>query len=161
MEVSIAKIDFVFALNCWELFVRIKLLHIPIQVINFVNLNQVNDFLYTEKFRRIQMAIKRVWHGWTTGENAEKYQAILLKEVIPGIEAKKIPGYLSIEVLRMDRGDEVEFITIMTFDSLQNVIDFQGEDYTRCYVPDVAQAVLKRWDQVSSHYDEIEFVKYQ
>ena len=41
----------------------------------------------------------------------------------------------------------------MTFDRLQNVIDFQGEDYRRCYVPEAAQKVLARWDQVSDHYD--------
>ncbi len=107
------------------------------------------------------MAIKRVWHGWTALENADKYQRLLHDEVFPGIEAKKIPGYQSIELLRRDAGDEVEFITIMTFDALENVIAFQGEDYTRCYVPDAAQQVLKRWDQVSAHYDLIDCRKYR
>jgi len=107
------------------------------------------------------MAVKRVWHGWTTPENADKYQSLLNNEVFPGIEAKKIPGYQSIELMRRVHSDEVEFVTIMTFDSLQNVIDFQGEDYTRCYVPDAAQQLLKRWDQVSAHYDVIEFRKYK
>ena len=106
------------------------------------------------------MAIKRVWHGWTTKENADKYQNILNNEVLPSIEAKKIPGYKKIEVLRIDLQDEVEFVTIMTFESLQNVIDFQGEDYKRCYVPDVAQKVLKRWDQESIHYELIETRNY-
>ena len=106
------------------------------------------------------MTIKRVWHGWTTKENADNYQNILNKEVLPSIEAKKIPGYKKIEVLRIDLEDEVEFVTIMTFKSLQNVIDFQGENYKRCYVPDVAQKVLTRWDQESTHYELIETRKY-
>ena len=106
------------------------------------------------------MAIKRVWHGWTTPANADQYQLLLNREIFPGIEEKQIPGYRSIELLRRDLGDEVEFVTIMTFDSLQNVIDFQGEDYTRCYVPDSARSVLKRWDQVSSHYETIEAREY-
>ena len=106
------------------------------------------------------MAVKRAWHGWTTLENADTYQQLLHNEVFPGIEAKKIPGYRKIELLRLDHEDEVEFITIMTFDSLRNVIDFQGEDYTRCYVPDAAQKVLKRWDQRSSHYEVIETREY-
>ncbi len=63
-------------------------------------------------------------------------------------------------MFRRDIGDEVEFVTIMTFDSLQNVIDFQGENYERCYVPDAAKLVLKRWDQVSAHYELIERRKY-
>jgi len=107
------------------------------------------------------MAIKRIWHGWTTPENAEKYRNLLHDEVFPGIEAKNIPGYLGIELLRRDLDDEVEFVTIMTFQSLQNVIDFQGEDYSRCYVPQAAQAVLKSWDQYSSHYETVESRNYQ
>jgi antibiotic biosynthesis monooxygenase (ABM) superfamily enzyme len=102
------------------------------------------------------MAIKRIWHGWTTPENADIYRELLHDQVFPGIEAKNIPGYLGVELLRLAHDDEVEFITIMTFESIQNVIDFQGIDYTRCYVPEEAQKVLKRWDQVSSHYETIE-----
>ena len=107
------------------------------------------------------MAIKRVWHGWTTKQNADKYQKVLSNEVLPGIEAKNISGYKKIEVLRIELEDEVEFVTIMTFDSLQNVKDFQGENYKKCYVPDEAQKVLKRWDQESIHYELIETRNYQ
>ena len=106
------------------------------------------------------MTTKRIWHGWTTPERADDYERLLLGEVFPGIEAKGIAGYRSIELLRRDLGDEVEFVTIMTFDSLQSVIDFQGEDYQRCYVPDAAQAILQRWDQVSDHFEVKEVRNY-
>ena len=106
------------------------------------------------------MAIKRIWHGWTTKENANKYQYILQNEVLPGIEAKNITGYRKIEVLKIELKDEVEFVTIMAFDSLQNVIDFQGEDYKKCYVPDVAKKVLKKWDLESTHYELVETRNY-
>ncbi len=99
------------------------------------------------------MSIRRIWHGWTTPENADAYERILRTRVIPGIEAKAIPGYRGIEVLRRARDAEVEFVTIMTFDSLKNVVDFQGEDYARAYVPDVARAVLQRWDAEAAHYE--------
>jgi len=107
------------------------------------------------------MAIKRIWHGWTIPENADAYQNLLNEEVFPGIEAKNIPGYLGVELLRQDLDDEVAFVTIMTFASLQSVIDFQGEDYRRSYVPDAAQQVLKRWDQLASHYEIIEQRDYR
>lgn len=106
------------------------------------------------------MAIKRIWHGWTTLENADIYQRLLNEYVFPRIEAKNIPGYLSIELLRSDHENEVEFVTIMTFESLQNVINFQGEDYSRCYVPEEAQRVLKRWDKHASHYETLELRRY-
>ncbi len=70
------------------------------------------------------MAIKRIRHGWTNLENADKYQKLLHDKVFPGIEAKQISGYLSIELFRADLDNKVGFITIMTFNSLKNVIDF-------------------------------------
>lgn len=97
--------------------------------------------------------IKRIWHGWTTHENADVYQQVLRDEVFPSIEAKQIAGYRAIELLRYNHTDEVEFITIMTFDSLQSVINFQGRDYERAYVPEAARKVLKRWDQHSKHFE--------
>jgi hypothetical protein len=107
------------------------------------------------------MAIKRVWHGWTTREDAGRYQELLHNEVLPGIEAKGIGGYRKIEVLRIDRAEEVEFVTIMTFDALQNVIEFQGEDYRKCYVPEAARKLLARWDQESTHYELVETREYR
>ena len=100
--------------------------------------------------------IKRLWHGWTSTENADRYVEVLTTQVIPGIEAKRIPGYLGIEVLRRELEDEVEFVTIMSFQSLENIIAFQGADYQRCYVPEAAQKVLKRWDKTALHYDLVE-----
>lgn len=56
--------------------------------------------------RRTCMAIKRIWHGWTTPENADIYQNLLHSEVFPGIEAKKISGDQSTELFRRDLGKD-------------------------------------------------------
>jgi heme-degrading monooxygenase HmoA len=106
------------------------------------------------------MTIKRVWHGWTAKENAEVYQDILQNEVIPGIEAKNIPGLRKFEIFRIELDDEVEFVTIITFDSLKDVVAFQGQDYQKAYVPDAAKKVLKRWDEKIPHYELIETRTY-
>ncbi len=198
------------------------------------------------------MTIKRIWHGWTTPENADAYELLLRREVFPGIEAKEIPGYLGargetfvelsagicgpwpggadegdagassrrcneardrkplrrkrlggvgpsdallslhdvtasqsletprhprptalqlsprgfhhgllgIELLRREAGDEVEFVTVMTFDTLRSVALFQGEDYERAYVPESARRVLKRWDERSRHFEVRESIGY-
>lgn len=106
------------------------------------------------------MAVKRVWHGWTTLANAEKYRRLLLNEVFAGIEAMNMEGYRGIELMRREVSDEVEFVTTMTFDTLQDVINFQGEDYTRAYVPEAAQRLLKRWDTQSAHFQVVESRQY-
>ncbi|GAB5534425.1 MAG: hypothetical protein Rubg2KO_06740 [Rubricoccaceae bacterium] len=107
------------------------------------------------------MALKRTWHGWTTPANADIYLNLLRTEIFPGIAAKNIPGYRGVQLVRLEHADEVEFMTIMTFDSLANVIAFQGEDYQRAYVPDAAQKVLKRFDTVAAHYEVVETLTYE
>ena len=97
--------------------------------------------------------ICRLWRGWTTPENAGSYEAIVRGEVIPGIEARRISGFLHIDLMRRDLGDEVEFQTLMWFDSLDPVIAFMGEDYAVSHVPAAAQAVLSRFDDRASHFE--------
>lgn len=104
--------------------------------------------------------IKRIWHGWTTHANADTYESLLKEEIFPEIAAKRIPGYRNIELLRRPHEDEVEFITIMTFDSWNSVKEFVGEDLSVSYVPDKAKAVLSRWDDRSQHYEVREHLSY-
>ena len=40
--------------------------------------------------------IVRVWHGWTTPENAPVYEALLRTEIFPSIAARGVAGYLSL-----------------------------------------------------------------
>ena len=96
--------------------------------------------------------ISRIWHGWTTRENANKYQALLQEEIFVGIHKRQIGGFKNIQLLRRDAGEEVEFVTIMLFDSLEAVRDFAGEDYEAAVVPEKARAVLSHFDERSQHY---------
>jgi hypothetical protein len=100
--------------------------------------------------------ICRIWRGWTTPDNAETYRHVVLGEVIPGIEAMKIPGFRHIDVLRRDHGDEVEFTTLMWFDDLDAIRAFIGEDYAVSHVPAVARAVLARFDERAAHHEVID-----
>ena len=102
------------------------------------------------------MTICRQWRGWTTAEKADAYEAIVRGEVIPGIEARRIPGFLHIDLLRRDLGDEVEFETLMWFESLDAIRAFMGEDYAVSHVPAAAQAVLSRFDARAAHFEVIE-----
>lgn len=72
--------------------------------------------------------ISRIWHGWTTLENADAYERLLRTEIFPAIASKNVSGYRGIQLLRRPLGSEVEFITIMQFDSLDAVKQFAGEE---------------------------------
>ena len=97
--------------------------------------------------------ISRIWHGWTTPGNADTYEGLLREEIFVGIQNRQIPGFRDIQLLRRSAGEEVEFITIMRFDSLDAVRAFSGEDYEAAVVPEKARAVLSRFDARSQHYE--------
>jgi antibiotic biosynthesis monooxygenase (ABM) superfamily enzyme len=97
--------------------------------------------------------ISRIWHGWTTPQNADAYEALLKTQIFPGIVAKRTPGFLRIELLRRPAGDEVEFVTVMWFSSMEAVKDFAGAQWEVAVVPAAARAVLRRFDERSQHYE--------
>ncbi len=97
--------------------------------------------------------IARLWHGWTTPENADAYEDLLKTQIFPGILARNIAGFQKIELLRRAAGDEVEFITLMYFSSLDAIHAFAGEDHEVAVVPPAARAVLSRFDARSVHYE--------
>jgi heme-degrading monooxygenase HmoA len=104
----------------------------------------------------VRAMICRLWRGWATPENAPAYEAIVRGEVIPEIEARRIPGFLAIDLARRANDDEVEFATIMWFDDLEAVKRFMGDDYEVAHVPERARAVLSRFDERSAHYEVLE-----
>ena len=97
--------------------------------------------------------ISRIWHGWTIPGNADTYEALLKEEIIVGIQNRHISGFRRIQLLRRVVGEEVEFATIMEFDTLDAVRDFAGEDYEQAVVPPKARELLTRFDQQSQHYE--------
>ncbi len=99
--------------------------------------------------------IARIWHGYTNLTNADRYQDVLLTSVIPGIEAMGVPGLRGVEVLRQSRGNEVEFITIMRFESTDDVHLFVGDDITVAHVPAEARALLTRFDERATHFQVV------
>jgi len=100
--------------------------------------------------------ICRVWRGWTTPENADAYERIVCGDVIPAIEARRIPGFRHIDLMKRDLDGEVAFQTLMWFDSLDAIRAFIGEDYSVSHVPPQAQAVLSRFDSHAAHFEVID-----
>jgi heme-degrading monooxygenase HmoA len=96
--------------------------------------------------------IIRVWHGWTTKENADAFEKTLTHHAIPSIEQNKPDGCLSIQLLRRDSGNEVEFTTLMTFNSMEAVKQFAGEDHEAAHVDPEVKPLLLRYDLRVAHY---------
>ncbi|HTX88229.1 MAG TPA: hypothetical protein VMC08_04510 [Bacteroidales bacterium] len=97
--------------------------------------------------------ISRIWHGYTTFGNADAYENVLKEEIFTGIKNRNINGYRGIQLLRRELEKEVEFITIMWFDTLDSVKEFAGADYEQAVVLDKPRKLLARFDARSQHYE--------
>ncbi|HUJ94710.1 MAG TPA: hypothetical protein VLW84_05555 [Terriglobales bacterium] len=95
--------------------------------------------------------IGRLWHGWASKANADAYENLLRTKVFPGIH--KIKGHGGALLMRRDAGDEVEFVTLTFFDSLDAVRQFAGADYEVAVVPPEARKLLSHFDERSVHYE--------
>jgi heme-degrading monooxygenase HmoA len=97
--------------------------------------------------------IARVWHGWTTAEDADGYESHLKPELLPGLS--KVAGFRGSFLLRREVGDEVEFITMILWNSLESVKAVAGEDYEKAIIPDERKKYLKRFDEKAAHFEVI------
>ncbi len=97
--------------------------------------------------------IGRLWHGWTTRENADAYEELLQTKILPGIH--RVEGHEGAYLLRRDVEDGVEFITLTFFESMGAVRAFAGGDYEVAVVPPEARKLLSRFDRTSKHYEVV------
>ena len=95
--------------------------------------------------------VARVWHGYTTPANADAYEAMLKPELLPGLSSAK--GFRGSYLMRRAAGEEIEFVTIILWDSLDDIRAIAGADYERAVIPVERRALLTRWDEKAAHYD--------
>ena len=95
--------------------------------------------------------IARIWHGWTKPADAKAYEYMLRNEIFSSIAARKIPGYHGAELFIREDGNEVEFLTLLRFDSMNAVREFAGADETRPVIYPGVEQLLTRMER-SQHY---------
>ena len=95
--------------------------------------------------------IARIWHGWTTPDDAKAYEKLLRDEIFPSIAARRIEGFRGAELFIREDGKEVEFVTLLRFDSMDAVTEFSGPETSKPVIFPKAEALITRMEQ-ARHY---------
>ena len=97
--------------------------------------------------------IARVWHGFTKPEHADAYESHLKPELLPGLSQKQ--GFRGSYLLRRAVGHEIEFVTIILWESLDDVRALAGGDYEKALIPEDRLPLLSRHDARAAHYEVV------
>jgi antibiotic biosynthesis monooxygenase (ABM) superfamily enzyme len=95
--------------------------------------------------------IARIWRGWTKRVDAKTYENMLRDEIFPSIAARNIKGYRGAELFIREDGDEVEFVTLLRFDSMDAVKEFAGPEAGKPVIFPKAEPLITRMEQ-ARHY---------
>jgi antibiotic biosynthesis monooxygenase (ABM) superfamily enzyme len=95
--------------------------------------------------------IARIWHGWTKPEDAKAYEYLLRSEIFPGIATQQIAGYRGADLFIREDGNEVEFVTLLRFDSMDAVKEFAGPEACKPVIFPQAEALITRMEP-ARHY---------
>ncbi len=97
--------------------------------------------------------IARTWHGRVRAEDGEEYNQYLLRTGIPDYRAT--PGNLGVSVLRRTEGDEVHFLLITFWESMEAIRAFAGEEPERArYYPEDERYLLEL-EPFVTHYEAL------
>ncbi|GIL38797.1 hypothetical protein [Roseiterribacter gracilis] len=96
--------------------------------------------------------IVRAWHGWTRRDDADRYAQFLEHEFLPAAEA--IPGLRGAQILRRDDGDEVAFLILTHFETIDAIREFAGTDWEAAHIAPQAMQWLTRFDRRCAHYEQ-------
>jgi hypothetical protein len=95
--------------------------------------------------------IARHWRGWTEARNADAYESLLKTRVLPAL--KLLAGYRGGYILRSESADEVEFVVVNFFESIESVRLFAGDDYSTPVFEPEARLLLSRVEPIARHYE--------
>jgi len=101
--------------------------------------------------------IARVWYGRTKPEHADAYESMLKPELLPGIST--VEGYLGSYLLRRNIENEVEFVTMMLWDSIEAIRNIAGPNYESSIVPEERRKYLSQHGAKSAHYEIVSIQK--
>jgi heme-degrading monooxygenase HmoA len=95
--------------------------------------------------------VLRAWRGYGAVAEPEAYPKHLLQSVRPKLE--QLPGFQGLYLLRRRGMDEVEFLVLTLWESMDSIRAFAGDKPELAVVEPEARAALIRFDNTVHHYE--------
>jgi heme-degrading monooxygenase HmoA len=95
--------------------------------------------------------VVRAWRGYAAVSEGQAYPRHLLHSVRPKLES--LAGFRGLYLLRRRDADEIQFLVLTLWDSMDAIRGFAGEQPEVAVVEPEARAVLVRFDETVSHYE--------
>ena len=98
--------------------------------------------------------IIREWRGRAARSRIAEYPTHFRTNVVP--ELRNVPGFLGATLSKREAGEQIEFVVLTRWKSMEAVRAFAGADPDRAVVEPGAVAALNDYDHTVRHYEVIE-----
>jgi len=95
--------------------------------------------------------VVRAWRGYSAVADAQAYPKHLLQRVRPKLE--QLQGFRGLYLLRHRGAEEIEYLVLTLWDSMEAVHAFAGQQPELAVVEPEARAALVRFDHTVRHYE--------
>jgi heme-degrading monooxygenase HmoA len=95
--------------------------------------------------------VVRSWRGYGAVTEAQAYPRHLLQSVGPKLE--QLPGFKGLYLLRRRNMEEIEFLVLTLWESMEAIRGFAGDQPELAVVEPEARAALLRFDSTVTHYE--------
>ena len=94
-----------------------------------------------------------MWHGRVHHDNAVAYREFLKERAIPDYQS--VEGNINVKILERRQDDATHFITMTTWEKLEDIKAFAGEDLeTAKYYPE-DEGFLLEFEPTVVHYEVV------
>jgi heme-degrading monooxygenase HmoA len=97
--------------------------------------------------------IARMWRGSAIREKANDYVNHLQISIIP--ELRQIEGFKGIYLMRRDSSEDVEFLVLTFWETMDAIHQFAGENVESAVVALAAQALFREYDSTVTHFEVV------
>ncbi|MBP1699673.1 MAG: hypothetical protein H6Q41_4861 [Deltaproteobacteria bacterium] len=95
--------------------------------------------------------IARMWRGIATQERANEYVKHLQHSVFP--ELRQIDGFKGVYLLRRNSSEDIEFLVLTLWESMDAIRKFAGENPEVAVVAPTARALFREYDAEVKHFE--------